>query len=287
MGGSPVQAKTNYEITQEDSTKSRLKINAKNRKELKITLLGLKKKHPTIEVDKILDTAEQKSFYVNDSFQVNSHIGGKEAFKSIAKTAINFYIHKGGDRVNIKHLLPYLEGNKELDIVWMHYPDKDIYIPDKDEASHVLKVVGDSKEKVLYAYVELFNLHNFIICLNDSYNGIDIDFDYIFNVHNYEVKENKTCLKLSRNELIDLFINKDAKPFEKIKKRYARILTIANKQQDKHQIHEIISNAIDNSLGLLPEGTIINEKILNSMFNELMKRMMPFIAHRNNLRNIK
>lgn len=286
-GGSPVQAKTHYEIITEDEKKARLIVNAKNRKELKKTLTGLKRKHPGIDVEKFLDESQEKSFYYNDSFEVKSNIGGEEAFKSVAKTAINFFIYNGGDSSYIKHLLPYLEGKEKMDIVWTHYPDYEIYKPDIDEVSHVLKIVGDPNERILYAYVELFNLHCFIIRLNESYEGKGINTDYVFNVHTYQVSEDKINLKLFRNELIRLFTNKDGKPFEKVQKRYVRVLTIANKIQDKHQLHEIISNAVDNTIGLLPEGTVINEEILKSMFDELMKRLMPFIAHRNNLRNVK
>lgn len=286
-GGSPVQAKTHYEIIPEDNNKARLTVEAKNRKELKKTLTGLKRKHPGIDIDRILNEAQEKSFYYNDSFQVKSSIGGDGAFKSIAKTAINFFIHNGGDSLYIKHILPYLEGKEKHDIVWMHYPDNDIYTPVTDEVSHVLKIVGDSKEKVLYAYLELFNLHCFIVRLNESYNGIDINSDYIFNVHTYEISKEKTDLNLTKNELIKLFTDKDAKPFEKVQKRYARVLTIANKIQDKYQLSEIISNAVESSIGLLPEGTVIDEKILHSMFDDLMKRLMPFIAHRNNLSNLE
>lgn len=286
-GGSPVQAKTHYEIIQKEGNKARLKIQAKDRKELKKTLIGIKRNYPGIDIEAVLKEAQEKSFYYNDSFEVKSHIGGDGTFKSIAKTAINFFIHKGGESKYIKHLLPYLEGNEKLNIVWMHYPENDIYKPDKDEVSHVLKVIGDSKEKVLYAYVELFNLHCFIIQLNVSYDGKDINSDYVFNVHSYQVKENKTDLKLTRDELISLFEHKDSKPFEKVQNRYARVLTIANKIQDKHQLNKIISNAVDNTLGILPEGTVIDEKITSLMFNELMKKLRPFIAHRNNLGNIK
>ena len=286
-GGSLVQAKTHYEIIPEEGNKTRLKIEAKNRRELKKTLIGLNKKYQGIDIEKALNEAQEKRFYYNDSFQVNSYIGGDGTFKSIAKTAINFFIFKGGESKYIKHLLPYLEGNEKKDIVWMHYPENDIYKPDKDEVSHVLKIVGDSKEKILYAYVELFNLHCFIIQLNVSYVGIDINSDYVFNIHSYEVKESKTDLKLTKDELINLFVNKNAKPFEMIKNRYARVLTIANRVQDKHQLQGIISKAVDSTMGVLPEGTVIDEKIARLMFDELMKKVMPFIAHRNNLRNIK
>ena len=168
-------------------------------------LKGLKKKYPNLDVEKAINTAQDKQFYVNDSFQIASYIGGKEEFKSIAKTAINFFIYNNGDRKYIKHLLPYLEGKSESDIVWTHYPEKEVYIPETDEVTHILKIVGDSKEKILYAYVELFNVHNFIVKLNLDYMGNDLKEDYVFNVHTFEVKSNKTNLKLTRNELINLF----------------------------------------------------------------------------------
>lgn len=285
-GGSPVQSKTNYEITQQDNGNTNLRVTAKNRKELKKTLQGLKKKFPALDLDKALESAQEKEYYINDSFEVNSEIGGKGAFRSIAKTAINFYIYKGGDKVFIEHLLPYLEEKEELDVVWMHYPGQNIYTSENDEITHVLKLIGDSNEKILYAYIELFNLHNFIVRLSESYTGTDMDHDYIFNVHTFDVKENKTTLKLTRSELRNLFINKDAKPFEKVKERYVRVLNISNKHQDKYQIEKIISKAVDASIGQLPSGTVIDEHILASMREEFMKRITAFIAHRNNLKNI-
>jgi hypothetical protein len=49
--------------------------------------------------------------------------------------------------------LSYLEGKEKRDVVWMHYPDNDIYIPDLNEVSHVLKVVGNPMDRILYAFV--------------------------------------------------------------------------------------------------------------------------------------
>lgn len=285
-GGSPIQAKTNIKITKETEEKRRLQIDAKNRKELEKTLTGLKRKYPSIDVDAFLNSAQEKRFYINDSFQINAHIGGKEEFKSIAKTAINFFIYKGGDSTYIKHLLPYLEGKENRDVVWMHYPDNDIFKPLEGEVTHVLKIIADPKEHILYAYVELFNVHCFIVRLNEEYDGMGLDADYIFNVHSYETFQNLTKLKLTKNQLNNLFESKNRRSFDKLKEKYVRVLNIANKKQDKFQLNEIISNAVDNSIGLLPEGTVIDKEIMAEMFDELMKSLMPFIAHRNNLKNI-
>ena len=50
-GGAPVQSKTNYEITVDKDGKGRLSINAKNEKEFKKTLSGLKRKYPDLDID--------------------------------------------------------------------------------------------------------------------------------------------------------------------------------------------------------------------------------------------
>lgn len=278
-GGLPIQIKPNIKIVPDGDGKTRIKVEAKNRKELKKTLEGLKRKYPDIDVQKALASATEEKKYIKDLFQINSNIGGTEDFKSIAKTAINYFIYKGGDCKYIKSLLPYLEGKEKHDIVWTYYPAKNVYTPSKDEVSHVLKIVGNPNEGILYVYVELFNLHCFIVRLNESYNGIEMDFDYIFNVYTYEVTENKTDLRLSKQELSDLFNNRVAEPYDKIKGRILRILTIAKNEQVINHFNELISDPIENNLGLLTKGTVFNEKISNTMLSELMKVISPFIAH--------
>jgi len=286
LGGHPVQSKTIYEIDSKEE-QNQLQIQAKNRTELRKTLQGLKRKYPGIDIQKALDTAEDSEFYINDSFEINSSIGGEAAFKSVAKSAINYFIYNEGESKYIKHLIPYLEGKEEAEVVWMHYPDKDVYAYNQEDVTHVLKIVGDSTEKILYAYVELFNTHNFIIRLNMEYDGIDMDRDYIFNVHTYKTQTKRTNLKLNRKGLEKLFSNRNTKSFEQVQKRYARVLNIAYKIQDKHQINEIVTRAIYNTLGTLSEGDDIDESTLVTVYKEVTEKMMAYIAHRNNMRNIK
>jgi hypothetical protein len=286
-GGSPVQSKTNFEITLDDDGKGRLSINAKNEKEFKKTLSGLKRKYPDLDADKILASAQKETFYLSEPLEINGHIGGEGAFKSITKTAVNYYLYNGGSREYIKDLLPYLEGKIEMAAAWMHYPVVDIYTSPQGEVSHVLKLVGNSEEGILYAYVELFNVHCFIVRLNESYTGADIDFDYIFNVHSYEVKAGQTNLKLTKMELNNLFVNKNSNPFDKVKERYARVIPIAYKIQDHNHINKIISKAVDKAFEAVPSGTVMTDEIMAAMREEVVGGIMSFIAHRRREREIE
>ncbi len=274
----PVKAKSKYEISNVGD-KSTLHIEAKDHKELKKLIKGLKRKYPSLDENEILNSVSIKNYYISEPFEVKTSVGGTGAFRSLAKSAISFFIMNGGSIIYINHLITYLEGIEDMDVAWFYYPEEEVYSPDKNEVSHVLKVVGDPREKVLYAYVELFNLHCFIVKLNEHYDGIEMDEEYIFNVHTHEEKRgNRVAFKLSRAELLSVFKSK-ATNIKKLEERYARILCIANKIQVKHELRKIISYSFDCTINRLPVGTIIDEEIINSFMSEFTKRLAPFIAH--------
>lgn len=278
--GSPTQTKPKFDFFPNENGETMLHIRGNNSKEVFHMIARLKRMHPNLNDENLIAAMKEEEVYIDDSFTINSHIGGTEEFKAITKTAINFFIYNGGDRKYIKHLLPYLENKEKADVVWMHYPSDMIYKPIGDEVTHVIKVVGDKDQRVLYAYVELFNLHNFIIRLNQEYDGPSIDFNYVFDVHTYQNKTDEITLKLSRNDLDELFKNKDSKPFDNVSKRYERILQIIDKKQDQYQLRRIISDSVDQTIGNLPTGTIVDEKILEEFRQVFFKKLTLFLAHR-------
>jgi len=265
------------DIDNEEIEKRRINVKAPNPKILAQTLKGLKRKYPTLNIDNALEKATTNDKPFNEAIEIKSSIGGQEVFKSVLKTAINFYMLNDGQRNEIKHLFPYLENSSDMDVVWMHYPDNPIYKSIENEITHVLKLVGDQKEKILYAYVELFYVHCFIVKLNADYSGKAIDADYVFNVHTHQVTKNVTNLQLDREKLLDLFINKDAKPFVNVQKRYQRVLGISQILQHKNHINKIISKAVDTALEGAEEDEVLDQKTIIKMREEVFKAMAPLI----------
>jgi hypothetical protein len=97
-GGKPILAKPiiNENV---DGDKTQLSIKAGNEKEMRKILKGLqRKKFPKLNIEESMKTAQYKNEYLDKGVHFNSIIGGKEVFKSITKSAINFFIYKGGDR---------------------------------------------------------------------------------------------------------------------------------------------------------------------------------------------
>lgn len=155
-------------------------IKANDSGELKKILAGLKRKHPGIDIKKLLEN-QRKDFIRKDvGFRVS--IGSSNDRKSITKTAINYFILNKGDRKYISHIVPYLNGETELGITWLYYPNEPTYIAKEKEFSHVLKLIGDPEKRMLFCHVEIFNVYNFIALLNESYDGKKIDQTYCFDV---------------------------------------------------------------------------------------------------------
>ncbi|MCG8806527.1 HNH endonuclease [Tenacibaculum finnmarkense] len=258
----------------DDISKRKIQIQAPNEKILKQTLNGLKRKYPGLNVENALKdfTYNEKPF--DNELKINMSIGGTETFKSITKTAINFYMLNNGNRDEIKHLFNYLDGKEDMNIVWFYYPNIEIYNHQDGEVMHILKIIGKKNERILYAYVELFSSHCFIIKLNENYNGENIDIDYISNVNTNEVKHNLTKLELNRVELINLFINKDVDIHLKVQNKASRVLNISQKRDVKNEISKSVNKIFNKHI-----GESVNHEILNELQNEFMRIIKPHINY--------
>lgn len=195
----------------ENLEERRIKVRAPNQKILDQTFRGLKRKYPQLNIQDAIEKANTTRAPFDEEVEIKASIGGTETFKSIVKTAINFYIYHGGERKYIEHLLPYLMGETTLNVVWFYYPETPPFIAKDQEVTHVLKLVGNPKERVLYAYVELFNIHCFIVSLCSEYDGGAIDKDYIFNVHTLSVIDDGVTLSIVRRYLLDIFFEQRIK----------------------------------------------------------------------------
>ena len=69
------------------------------------------------------------------------------------------------------------------------------------------------------------------------------------------------------------------------KDKYEKLLSIIYDKQFDEWSEELIQRAIQNSLMKYPEGTTINEKMIDEIIQELTKKMIPLIASQNKAKN--
>lgn len=93
--------------------KVEIKINARNTQETRKILKSLQKQYPALDIEKAMMKAQRTQTFCGSPIRVTLPFYGKRIFPSIAKTAVEFYLLRGGNREEIKHLIPWLQG-KEL-----------------------------------------------------------------------------------------------------------------------------------------------------------------------------
>lgn len=236
--------------------------------------------HPILKqnawtVDEILKKAETKHVKIDDFFHFNIVFGG-DALPSIIKILANFYAYHNGDCRYIKNLIPYINGEKKPNIIspCLH---KD-YTPADNEISHVIKVVGDPREKILWGYIELFNLYKMAMLITDNYDGEVFDKSYIYDLKNRMEISKHLDIKFDKLELLQLRKNND-KGYENIKKCLSNLIKKTNHKDLIKPVDtkRIIGDAMHETWDRYPEGSPITEQMINEFTSVLITKLWPYI----------
>jgi hypothetical protein len=278
VGGTPRMTKPIVD-KKVDGDKTHISVTARSESELRSILKGIAKKNPKFDIEEAMKSAQWKTEYLDDPLHFQNVIGGKDVFRAICKCATNFYVFKQKESSQIKHLLPYIKGEEEKDIVWMHYQEN-IYELETNESSHLIHLVGNSEDKTLYCYVDYFNTYKYLVLLNDNYDGNNIKETYCFDLINICEQEKVVNIDYNRETLLDFFTNKDSKPFDKVKSAFDHSIALGLKRQDDFQRSELLERAIQSSLGKYPDGVPITEQMINETVEEIMKNIAPYLIRR-------
>ncbi len=278
VGGKPKLTKHTIDKTV-DGDNINISITASSEKELRKTLTNIAKKYPYFDEEEAIKSAQWREEYFDEALHFQNEIGGNEVFRAVCKCATNFFVYSKGDVSQIKHLIPYIKGEEDKEVVWMHYQEN-LYELNPDESSHVIHLAGKKDEQVLYCYVDYFNAHKYLVLLNDNYQGQDIKETYVFDLINVTPIQREVKVDYDRATLLGYFINKETKLFEKVNKSLRHSLVLGLKRQDGKRMNELIERAIQSSLGKYPIGIPITQEMCNETTEEIMKNITPYLIRR-------
>lgn len=135
--------------------------------------------------------------------------GGEDFFRAIIKISLNYYLSKGYDIAYCADVIAVINGERKNDLAYFYFPNPMMYqVHDLNdgEVSHIIHIRGDRERKLLYAYVELFNMQNVLIKYNMNYDGPEINDTYAYDLLNgIEIKKDvKVQLGKHHFEVLDL-----------------------------------------------------------------------------------
>lgn len=247
-----------------------------NIKEGRKVLKGLKRKYPEIDVEKALQKAVTQRSYIDHAVKIPIQLGSPEVFRSLCKTAINFYMLNCDDSKNIKHLIPYIKGEIDVKCVAPFY--KEQHIAKKDsEILHSIILKGDANEKILFAYIEIFDFYKVVILLNADYQGKDFESSYFYNVLTCKEIKPSYQLNIARSD-IETAMN-STMPFEKMLCHLRMFMDKALEKQDSEQRSRLLDTAVENVRQRFPDKKVIDNEMYEALIDETMEQIKPWLLH--------
>lgn len=274
-GSKPVMAKPVYEEAVEGD-KTIINIQAQNEAQLRKMLEGLARKYPGFDVEDAISKSKRVKEYLQKPLQYRQTFGGEKAFRAMAKSAVGFYLETGGNKDIIDHVIPFLRGEISLDIVFHYNPEILPYIEADDEVLHILHLVGDKENSLLYCYVQFFSAYSYLVLLSDNYIGDNFTKSYAYDVLLNEIKDKKLSVTISRQDFErfkdrNLILNGAAV----VQKKMQRVLGIASKRHHEQTRSDIISETIDE---ILTKKYGYVEVITEEMADEVSKTLAEEIV---------
>lgn len=145
------------------------------------------------------------------SFEYKIEITSKLLLE-INKIALEYYAYNNFELKYVKHLIDRLyELDETINNVIFCNWDNEVRSANFNEISHLIVIKSNNKSKILYAYIELFNVVCAYIMLNDNYSGPYIDSDYHQDVISGKVLHDKISITfdeppINKNNIEDFSI---------------------------------------------------------------------------------
>lgn len=275
-GGKPSIVKPSIKVKEDGITK--ISIEARDRKQAKEVLEGLKRKYPTIDVEKTLDQIQYESKYIKDFVRHDFSFGGKNSFRAIAKMIFFLLKHKHSDAYfDTSKVIAFLKNEIDYKEIYFYYPDKDVVIKPDKSVYHSIVIKSYPRHKLLLGFAELYNTVSLIMVLSDDFSE-ELQVTYVFDVINRTEVKNPTFSfpNIDKVTLSNFFEHK-IPPFERIKTKLESFLKLILERQEETYRTELIERTLNNSLKRYPEGTSITQEMLDELTKALMVELSPWL----------
>ena len=260
-GGKPGSLKPKVDFYDENGKKG-FHVVARNTKEMHRIYKGIKKKYPTATITNTGEFVED----IDEKVTIEYDLGG-DALLSVCKTAIGYYLYVGREQEYIQSFIDRFKKQDVFNLCNYCYLDKKVIVKSEEGIFHSIAIVGDPKQKLLYAYVEFFDYYHVVILLNDDYIGKKFQ-----NVYCYNLIKNSECEAyinvLITKEMIFDILSKEVTDYgqQLVRELQSTVRQIEIKNSTDKVWYEVFSEYQDQ----YPEG--IPVQIFAKIFAEKMLR---------------
>ena len=269
--------KPTIKVTHNGGT-AEIRVSARNVTEARKILMGLKKKHPEIDVDATLASAISTYSYMTEPVRMNVTVGGPDAGRSVVKSAFALAVASGAAASDCDEAKRYLvsgEGRpfgyfNEVDLVERRPPGSVVHCV----------AVNSTDDGLLLGYVELFSAFRIVVCLSSNYNGNHISAIYAIDPVEASELDVAVRLNFSRGDLLDIFKGRRILNGS-VAQVLNEIIPDAIRREFEREKRKVINCAITDAWEKLnlPPDTILTPEHIGKFSNIFAQGMIPFIRH--------
>lgn len=253
---------------------------ARDQKEARRMLNGLKKKHPDIDIEDILSQVSFVSDYLDDPIEMKTQIGGDLSGRSIVKTALCMVYASGVDLTFCNLANNYLTNNNAAPCYGYYNEEDLVENREKGVPIHCVAIKSDAKKNLILGYVEFFGAYRMVVCLSDCYKGEDFYNVYSINPVNQEIFDINVDLDFSQED-IEPICNYERASFYNFKRAMSDVIERAQAASFDAERKRVIDLAYAYALEEcgIKEGDTIEAVHLEKITQLVMQKLMPFLIH--------
>lgn len=261
-------------------TSVKININARNMKEAKTMLSGVKRKHPSVDLDELLNNAKSESSYCPDMLQFNLSFGGQKSGRSIVKSALALAVEAGVSPEECEHAREYLL-NENGEACFGYYYENDLVLNRPSGIPlHCVYVQGNSSTGLLLAYIEFFGVQRIISCLSSSYEGRGFESLYAID----PVRSTKLTLNISLDlniEDIHACYRYEKIPNGSIEKALSSVIPVHMQAHQEQERGRVLKSAVEKAFKNCgaKEGELLTPEHMKKVTEVLMSEITPVMIH--------
>lgn len=265
-GGKPGSIKPDVQFFEEDGKKI-YHITARTQKEINKIYRGIKKKHPTATITDTGNVIEN----IDEKITIECDLR-REPLESVCKTAVGYYIYVGRDRKHILSFIDKLKAHDVLDLCNFCYDDNIKIGKSEGGIFHSIALVGEPNEKLLFAYIELFNYYHAFVLLNSNYEGDAFQNIYSYNLIRSGESEAFFNSTVTR-EMADDILTKDLHDYGKALAR--EMQTTVREIEVKNLVNKVWSEIELEYSVQYPDG-IPTDIFIKAVSEKIAKGFLPY-----------
>lgn len=283
ISGEKITIKTDGKMTPTNPTidkkENKYSVIARDPKEAKSILTGLKKKHPEIDIDKALKQASSEKRYLNEPFHITLQIGGPLAGRSIVKSALAGVHHAGLNKFQCEHAINYIQNEHATPPFGYYYTTDLIINRPLGIPLHCVSIFANKQDQTITAYIEYFGVYRILLCLSESYFGETLQYTHAINPENGDLLDLAVNLNIDKQTIFNSY-----EYLEYTSENYANafksVIERIQLRSQKSAADEAISEAID--YAIQKTNGEVNLDNVKEFSDAISEALMSFIKNNSN-----